>query len=75
VDRKVYFIEGNPHYIDFYFMSLCTHQVVSPESTFSWWAAWLNRNPNKMVIAPSTWAGRHDNETVPPSWIKLELFP
>jgi hypothetical protein len=71
--RQVHFIEGNPHYFDFYLMAFCTHQIVSPESTFSWWAAWLNANPGKVIVAPATWAGKFDNETIPPEWIKVEL--
>lgn len=70
-NRRVTFIEGNPHYIDFYFMSLCDHFIVSPESTFSWWAAWLNPNPNKTVIVADTWGGLFENDTIPSGWLKL----
>jgi hypothetical protein len=57
VDSKnIVFIEGNPSYIDFYLMSRCKHQILSPHSTFSWWAAWLNLNPDKIVISPDGWA-------------------
>jgi len=73
--RRVTFIEGNPHYLDFYFMSLCDHVIVSPESTFSWWAAWLNRNPDKIVILADTWAGLLDNDTIPADWLKLPKQP
>jgi hypothetical protein len=69
--RKVTFIEGNPPHIDFYLMSLCDHQIVSCHSTFSWWAAWLNKNPNKIVIAADlTRRTRITDDFLPDSWIK-----
>ena len=73
--RNVTFIEGNPHHIDFYLMSLCKHQIVSPESTFSWWAAWLNNNPHKKIVIADTWNDLTDNDTIPEGWIKLRKKP
>lgn len=72
VKRKIRFIEGNPHYMDFYLLSLCHHQVVSPGSTFSWWAGWLNRNPNKVVVVPHYWQlGYTDEDAFPPEWVRI----
>jgi len=73
--RKVTFIEGNPHYFDFYFISLCDHQIVSPDSTYSWWAAWLNKNPNKIVIAPDRWWNMDQSDAVPDDWVKIPRYP
>jgi len=36
-------------------MSMCRHQILS-NSTFSWWAGWLNPSPEKIVIGPERWS-------------------
>jgi hypothetical protein len=62
----------NSHW-DIYLMQHCTHHIVA-NSSFSWWGAWLNARPGKMVIAPAQWFRDEDanaNDIVPPSWIKL----
>lgn len=73
--RKVTFIEGNPPYFDLYFISFCDHQIVSPDSTFSWWGAWLNPNPNKIVICPDSWWDLKTHDALPCEWIKIRRFP
>jgi Glycosyl transferase family 11 len=51
LDAPFFFVEGNEDYLDLYVMSLCHDNVCSP-STFSWWGAWLNRAPDKVVVVP-----------------------
>jgi len=43
-------------YIELYLMSCCNHQIIS-NSTFSWWAAYLNTFNEKIVCAPRNWFG------------------
>ncbi len=54
--HKHTFIDNNVNksYVDLYLMSLCEHNIMA-NSTFSWWASWLNQNPKKIVIAPRFW--------------------
>ena len=54
-------------------MSFCRHHIIA-NSSFSWWGAWLNTNPDKIVIAPQKWFNNpHINimDLLPESWIKL----
>ncbi len=57
IAKNLIFIEGNPHTHDFYLLSLCKHNIIC-NSTFSWWAAYLNPNPNKIVVSPDSWFGK-----------------
>lgn len=76
IPRKIIFIEGEPYYHDFYLMAMCKHNIIS-NSSFSWWAAYLNPNPEKIVIAPPEWytstCGLNYKDVVPESWTTLRF--
>ncbi len=62
--------------VDLHLMSRCRHHVIA-NSSFSWWAAWLNPSPHKRVLAPAHWfaqaAGRDTRDLLPPAWEKVTL--
>jgi hypothetical protein len=71
---NVCFIEGEADYHDLYLMSLCKDNIIC-NSTFSWWGAYLNKNPAKRVIAPPQWFseeyGHDTSDLIPASWTIL----
>jgi hypothetical protein len=54
---------------DLYLMSRAAHHIIA-NSSFSWWAAWLNRSPSKVVIAPRKWLASNPDayNWTPSSW-------
>mgnify|MGYP003644091526 FL=1 len=54
---------------DFALIKECDHNIMSHSSSFGWWAAYLNSNPNKKVIAPK------DYSMEPDSWNREGFYP
>ena len=70
-------VEANDEIIDFMLLQNATH-LVSSNSSFAWWAAWLNNTPDLRVIAPRWWLGLHSRcealpaKVIPEAWEQIE---
>jgi hypothetical protein len=66
---------GSLSYMDMILMSNCKHNICA-NSSFSWWGAWLNINPDKIVVTPKNWFKSTEYvesiyDLIPDKWLSL----
>ena len=75
---RTVFIDHNDDFSaheDMRLMSSCHHHIIA-NSTFSWWGAWLNSRPDKIVIAPKFWDLTPDTfypDLIPQTWVLADV--
>jgi len=71
--ENYFYSDLNDEILDLTIQTLCDNNIIS-NSSFSWWGAWLNQNPDKIIIAPSNWFGpsghKDTQDIIPDNWLK-----
>lgn len=72
IGHPVFYVSDKmiPDYEELHIMSKCKNNIIA-NSSFSWWGAWLNENPHKIIMAPKKWFVTKKMNTVdliPENW-------
>lgn len=74
VEKQIVALNGpDKGYEDMHLMSRCSHHIIA-NSSFSWWGAWLNPDPAKIVAAPANWfakPGLSNPDILPQGWLAI----
>lgn len=62
IDNNIFYVEGLNDIEEFEIMSKCHHNIIA-NSGFSWLSSWLNKNNDKVIIAPMHWVYEADLNT------------
>lgn len=76
IPRNFVFIETEDYFLDFYLLTLCKDIIIA-NSTFGWWAAYLNEWPTKRVVCRNPFAGfipaHAPADILCENWIKINM--
>ncbi len=64
-------------FYDYLYLMSCFKNFIIPNSSFGWWASWLSKYKDKIVMTPERWSGLVDEnliEIVPPEWIRVKYL-
>ena len=62
-------------FYDYLYLMSCFENFIIPNSSFGWWACWLSKYKDKIIMTPERWSGLIDEsliDIVPPEWIRIK---